>query len=65
MKGRAFTLLGAFLVLLSLSLSYVELGSALHGSAEAWMALSALICAGVLGMGMVWVGRANGTEEDA
>src|SRR5689334_7831848 len=52
-KGKAFTALGALLILCSLFFSYFELSSALQGSAEAWMALSALVCAGVLGVGMV------------
>ena len=57
MKGKAFTALGALLILFSLYFSYVELQVALEGQAEAWMALSALVCAGVLGVGMVNVGR--------
>ena len=60
MKGKLFLLLGAVLILLSLIFSYVELSYALQGSAEAWVALSALICAGVLGAGMVKVGRGEG-----
>lgn len=64
MKGRAFTILGALLILVSLYFSYIELWSALQGSAEAWMGLSALICAGVLGVGMVRVGRGQ-TDRDS
>lgn len=56
MKGRAFATLGVLLTLLSLVASYFALTDALQGSAEAWMALSALLCAGVLGVGMVRVG---------
>ena len=62
MKGKAFTALGVLLILLSLYFSYVELQVALQGKAEGWMALSALVCAGVLGVGMVRVGR--GVTED-
>lgn len=65
MKGRAFTILGALLILVSLYLSYIELWSALQGSAEAWMGLSALICAGVLGVGMVRVGRSTPNGDDS
>ena len=64
MKGRAFAGLGVLLILGSLYFSYLEFDSALHGSAEAWMGLSALICAGVLGAGMVKVGRRNGEEVE-
>lgn len=64
MKGRAFTALGVLLILSSLFFSYIELGFALQGLAEAWMALSALICAGVLGVGMVRVGRTTVNNEE-
>ena len=63
MKGKAFTALGVLVILLSLYFSYVELQVALEGKAEGWMALSALICAGVLGVGMVRVGQGQRTRD--
>lgn len=62
-KGKAFAGLGFLLILTSLLLSYFELNSAIRGSAGAWMVLSALICAGVLGAGMVRVGRGVDQEN--
>lgn len=62
-KGAAFTTLGGVIVLLSLFFGYIEVGHALQGSAEAWMAVSALICAGVLGVGMVRVGRGSDSRR--
>ena len=65
MKGKLFLLLGAVLILLSSVFSYIELDHALQGSAGAWVAVSALICAGVLGVGMVRVGRERTEDADA
>lgn len=56
-KQTLFSVIGVLLVAVSLLVGYAELGYALHGSAEAWMVLSALICSGVLGVGMVRAGR--------
>jgi len=64
-KRRVFTALGGILILCSLIFSYFELGYALQGSAGAWMVVSALICAGVLGVGMVRVGRGRTEDVDA
>ncbi len=65
MRRKVFVAVGVALIGLSLFFSYFELGYAFQGSAEAWMALSALLCAGVLGVGMVRVGRAQNGGIDA
>lgn len=62
-REKLFAGIGVLLILSSLFFSFFELDYAVHGSPGAWMVLSALLCAGVLGVGMVRVGRGVDQEN--